>query len=192
MKNFANIIISIAVLLSTATPTLAQTTVQENENINPNPSVEATKLTRKEKKSIKKQQKQQEKQIEKEKKAANKSKNKLQKTQNQEIQTGVKKHFLNPNLDVYEVRASHILVKNRKDAVAIRKDILRGDITFEEAAKRYSLCPSGQYGGDLGFFNRKKMEQQFADTAFDLKIGEISDPVGTKFGWHIIKTTAKR
>lgn len=100
--------------------------------------------------------------------------------------------FLNPNLDIFEVRASHILVKKRKDAVAIRNDIIRGDITFEEAAQKYSLCPSGQFGGDLGYFNRRKMEQLFADTAFDLKIGEISKPVGTKFGWHIIKTTDKR
>ena len=108
------------------------------------------------------------------------------------IKTSIKSHFLNPNLDVYEVRASHILVKKRKDAVQIRKDILNGDITFEEAAKRFSLCPSGQFGGDLGFFNRKKMDQLFADTAFDLRVGEISQPVGTKFGWHIIKTTDKR
>ena len=100
--------------------------------------------------------------------------------------------FLNPNLDVREVRASHVLVKTRKEAVQIRKDIVNGDITFEDAARQYSLCPSGQYGGDLGFFNRKQMDQQFSDAAFDLKIGEISNPVGTKFGWHIIKTTAKR
>ncbi len=100
--------------------------------------------------------------------------------------------FMNPNLDIREVRASHILVKNRKDAVQIKKDIMSGTITFEEAARQYSLCPSAMYGGDLGFFDRKKMAQQFADTAFDLKIGEISDPVGTKFGWHIIKTTDKR
>ena len=100
--------------------------------------------------------------------------------------------YLNPNLDIREVRASHILVKKRKDAVQIRKDIMSGSITFEEAAQRYSLCPSSIYGGDLGFFDRKKMEQQFSDTAFDLKIGEISKPVGTKFGWHIIKTTDKR
>ena len=101
-------------------------------------------------------------------------------------------NFLNPNLDIHEVSASHILVKNRSDAVKIKKDIENGKITFEDAARQYSLCPSGQNGGDLGFFNRKQMVQQFADTAFDLKVGEISDPVGTKFGWHIIKTTAKR
>ena len=100
--------------------------------------------------------------------------------------------YLNPNLDIREVRASHILVKKRKDAVQIRKDILNGTITFEEAAHQYSLCPSAIYGGDLGYFDRKKMEQQFSDTAFDLNIGEISKPVGTKFGWHIIKTTDKR
>lgn len=100
--------------------------------------------------------------------------------------------FLNPNLDVHEVRASHVLVKTRKEALQLKKQIENGDITFEDAARQYSLCPSGQYGGDLGYFNRKQMVQQFADTAFDLKVGEISDPVGTKFGWHIIKTTAKR
>lgn len=101
-------------------------------------------------------------------------------------------NFLNPNLDVYEVRASHILVKTRQEAIQLKKDIEKGTITFEDAARQYSLCPSGQYGGDLGFFNRKQMVQPFSDVAFDQKIDQISDPVGTKFGWHIIKTTAKR
>ncbi len=100
--------------------------------------------------------------------------------------------FLNPNVDVREVRASHVLVKTRSEAVQLRKEIMNGEISFEDAARRYSECPSGQYGGDLGFFTRKQMVQQFSDAAFDLKVGEISDPVGTKFGWHIIKTTAKR
>lgn len=100
--------------------------------------------------------------------------------------------FLNPNLDIHEVRASHVLVKTRPEAVKIKKEIEKGEITFEDAARQYSQCPSGQNGGDLGFFNRKQMVQQFSDAAFDLKVGEISDPVGTKFGWHIIKTTAKR
>ena len=106
--------------------------------------------------------------------------------------SGALEKFLSPNVDVYEVRASHVLVKTRKEAVKIKKEIESGEITFEEAAEKYSLCPSGQKGGDLGYFNRKQMVQQFADTAFDLKVGEISDPVGTQFGWHIIKTTAKR
>ncbi len=106
--------------------------------------------------------------------------------------SGAVERFLSPNADIYEVRASHVLVKTRKEAVQIKKDIESGNITFEEAAEKYSLCPSGQKGGDLGYFNRKQMVQQFADTAFDLKVGEISDPVGTQFGWHIIKTTAKR
>lgn len=100
--------------------------------------------------------------------------------------------YLNPNLDIREVRASHILVKTRKEAVQLRKEIINGDISFEDAAYQYSLCPSSRNGGDLGFFTRKQMAQSFADTAFDLKIGEISQPVGTKFGWHIIKTTDKR
>lgn len=100
--------------------------------------------------------------------------------------------YFNPNLDVKEVRASHVLVSSRKEAVQLKKAIKAGDITFEEAALRYSQCPSGRRGGDLGYFNRKQMVQSFADTAFDLKVGEISDPVGTKFGWHIIKTTDKR
>lgn len=101
-------------------------------------------------------------------------------------------NYFNPNLDVHEVRASHILVKTRPEAVKIKKEIESGKISFEDAAREYSLCPSGQNGGDLGYFNRKQMVQQFSDTAFDLKVGQISDPVGTKFGWHIIKTTAKR
>ena len=101
-------------------------------------------------------------------------------------------NFLNPNLDIHEVRASHVLVKTRPEAVKLKKEIEKGEITFEDAARQYSLCPSGQNGGDLGFFTRKQMVQQFSDAAFDLKVGEISDPVGTKFGWHIIKTTDKR
>ena len=99
--------------------------------------------------------------------------------------------FLNP-VDVHEVSASHILVKTRPEAVKLRKEIMKGEISFEDAARQYSLCPSGQRGGDLGFFNRKQMVSAFSDTAFDLKPGQISDPVGTQFGWHIIKTTAKR
>lgn len=100
--------------------------------------------------------------------------------------------YINPNLDVTEVRASHILVKTRPEAVKIRKEIVNGDISFEDAAERYSLCPSSVNGGDLGYFKRGQMVQPFSDVAFDLKVGQISDPVGTKFGWHLIKVVDKR
>ena len=106
-------------------------------------------------------------------------------------QVEAKGSFLNP-VEITEGRARHILVKKRKDAVAIKKDIQSGKITFEEAAMQYSLCPTGMNGGDLGYFTRNKMDQLFSDTAFDLKIGKISDPVGTKFGWHLIKVIDKR
>ena len=100
--------------------------------------------------------------------------------------------YINPNLDVTEVRASHILVKTRPEAVKIRKEIVNGDISFEDAAEKYSLCPSSVNGGDLGYFKRGRMVQPFSDVAFDLKVGQISDPVGTKFGWHLIKVVDKR
>ena len=99
--------------------------------------------------------------------------------------------FMNPNLNVHEVRASHILVKNRTDAVQIKKAIDNG-ADFGQMAKTYSLCPSGAKGGDLGYFGRGQMVQPFEDEAFELPVGEVSSPVGTQFGWHLIKVTDRR
>ena len=159
------------------TPTVVQTS---------DASTTVTK-TKKDKKTKVKKEKVKKEKVKKEKT----KKEKVQKPQTEENITSENTDNTITTKD-YEIRASHILVKKRKDAVSIRKDILNGDITFEEAAKRYSLCPTGPYGGDLGYFNRRKMDQLFTDIAFDLKIGEISDPVGTKFGWHLIKVVDKR
>ena len=63
---------------------------------------------------------------------------------------------------------------------------------FAYYAKTYSLCPSGQNGGDLGYFGRGQMVQPFEDTAFEMNVGEVSEPVGTEFGWHLIKVTDKK
>ena len=62
---------------------------------------------------------------------------------------------------------------------------------FEEIAKSSSDCPSGRNGGDLGEFTRGRMVKEFEDVAFTLAEGQISDPVKTPFGWHIIKVTKK-
>lgn len=90
-----------------------------------------------------------------------------------------------------QVRASHILVKTRAEALQIKKDIDNGG-DFAYYAKNYSLCPSGRNGGDLGYFGRGQMVQQFEDEAFELPVGEVSEPVGTEFGWHLIKVTDKK
>lgn len=89
-----------------------------------------------------------------------------------------------------EVRASHVLVKTEDEAKKLREDINAGKISFEDAARQISLCPSGHEGGDLGFFKRGVMVKPFEDAAFAMKeIGEVSEPVKTQFGWHLIQLT---
>ena len=88
-----------------------------------------------------------------------------------------------------EVRASHILVKSEDEAKKLLEEI-KGGKSFADAAKEVSLCPSGRDGGDLGFFKKGVMVKPFDDAAFAMKeIGEISEPVQTQFGWHLIQLT---
>jgi len=91
-----------------------------------------------------------------------------------------------------EIRASHILVKTEQEAIDLYNEISAGTTNFEEAAQEKSLCPSGQVGGDLGFFGKGMMVKPFEDAAFALEIGELSQPVETQFGWHLIKLTDKQ
>ncbi|GJQ60603.1 MAG: peptidylprolyl isomerase [Candidatus Scalindua sp.] len=103
-----------------------------------------------------------------------------------------------------EVRASHILVDTRtlKSEAALAKanekiEQLKKEIDngadFAELAKKNSDCPSSEKGGDLGFFERRgTMVAPFADAAFLLKVGEVSEPVKTQFGLHLIKVTERR
>lgn len=90
-----------------------------------------------------------------------------------------------------EIKASHILVKTKEEADKIREEIIAGK-PFEEAAREYSLCPSSRDGGDLGFFGRNMMVVEFDHAAFELKVGELSQPVNTDFGWHLILVTDKK
>ena len=88
-----------------------------------------------------------------------------------------------------EIRASHILVKTKEEADNIIEQIKSGK-SFAQTAKKVSLCPSGRDGGDLGFFKKGVMVKPFEDAAFNLKeIGDVSEPVQTQFGWHVIQLT---
>lgn len=88
------------------------------------------------------------------------------------------------------IRASHILVKTEEEAKKLYDEIQNG-ASFAKIAEEKSLCPSGQNGGDLGFFGKGMMVKPFEDTAFSLNVGEISQPVQTQFGWHLIQLTDK-
>ena len=96
------------------------------------------------------------------------------------------------NKEITQVRASHLLVKTKEEAEKIRAEILAGKKSFAEEAKEVSLCPSGAQGGDLGYFARGQMVPEFEKAAFSLHVGEVSEPVKTQFGWHLIVVTAQR
>lgn len=90
------------------------------------------------------------------------------------------------------VSASHILVDDEAKAASIREEIVSGKITFEDAAKQNSSCPSGAEGGALGEFGRGQMVPEFENAAFTMSVGEISAPVKTQFGYHIIRLDDKK
>ncbi|HXW24305.1 MAG TPA: peptidylprolyl isomerase [Xanthobacteraceae bacterium] len=90
-----------------------------------------------------------------------------------------------------EVHARHILVKSEEEAKAIIAE-LRNGADFAELARQKSTDPGASDGGDLGYFPKEEMVPEFAEAAFKLEKGEISEPVHTRFGWHVIKVEDKR
>jgi peptidyl-prolyl cis-trans isomerase C len=89
-----------------------------------------------------------------------------------------------------EVRAHHILVPTEDEAKAALKRVKGGE-DFGKVADEISKDP-GAKGGDLGWFTKDRMVPEFADAAYKLEPGQISDPVKTQFGWHVIKLDEKR
>jgi peptidyl-prolyl cis-trans isomerase C len=91
-----------------------------------------------------------------------------------------------------EVSARHILVESEDDAKTIAADLKKGG-DFAAIAKEKSKDPgSKDTGGDLGFFTKDQMVPEFAEAAFKLDKGQISDPVKSQFGWHVIRVDDKR
>lgn len=91
-----------------------------------------------------------------------------------------------------EVHARHILTATEADAKAALEEVKKGG-DFAEISKKRSTGPTAATGGDLGFFTKDKMVPEFAEAAFALQAGQVTQtPVKTQFGWHVIKVEARR
>lgn len=84
-----------------------------------------------------------------------------------------------------KLRAKHILVEHKFEADDLVRKIEEGT-PFEKLAQDFSQCPSGKDGGDLGEFSKGMMVKPFEDAVLKLKAGEVSAPVKTQFGYHLI------
>lgn len=104
------------------------------------------------------------------------------------------KKYYEDNIQMFKsdetASAKHILVDDLEQMKEIKLEITNG-MTFEEAAKKYSKCPSSAQGGSLGDFSRGRMVPEFEEAAFKLQVGEISEPVKTQFGYHLIQLDEK-
>jgi peptidyl-prolyl cis-trans isomerase C len=87
------------------------------------------------------------------------------------------------------IKARHILVEQEYEAKDLLKKLEEGK-TFVELAQSFSKCPSSKRGGDLGEFGRGRMVPSFEEAAFALKVNEVSEPVRTQFGYHLIQRYA--
>lgn len=113
-----------------------------------------------------------------------------------EITEDEMKNYFEENKDSFaqkeEVKARHILVEDEETAREVKEKIDKGG-DFEELAKEYSTdTGTKDKGGDLGYFGKGKMVKEFEDAAFSLDIGEVSEPVKSEYGFHIIKVEDRK
>ncbi len=87
--------------------------------------------------------------------------------------------------------ARHILVETEKLCNKLKKEIKSKETTFEEAAKKFSQCPSGSKGGDLGKFAKGMMVAEFDKVIFKDELNVVHGPIKTEFGFHLIKITSR-
>jgi peptidyl-prolyl cis-trans isomerase C len=100
--------------------------------------------------------------------------------------------YLKSSLATEEIRASHILVQTREQAIEVIRQLNKG-ADFANLAKNISTGPSRKQGGDMGYFTRERMVPSFSKAAFATSLGEFTpEPIKTQFGWHIIKVEDKR
>jgi len=87
--------------------------------------------------------------------------------------------------------ARHILVDSEAKCNELKEQINSGKITFEQAAKENSTCPSGARGGELGTFSQGQMVPEFDKVVFNDEVGVVHGPVKTQFGYHLLEITER-
>jgi peptidyl-prolyl cis-trans isomerase C len=87
--------------------------------------------------------------------------------------------------------ARHILVDSETKCNELKEQINSGAITFEQAAKENSTCPSGAEGGNLGTFSQGQMVPEFDKVVFNDEVGMVHGPVKTQFGYHLLEVTER-
>ena len=90
-----------------------------------------------------------------------------------------------------QASARHILVASEEACNDLKTQIQSGSISFEDAAKANSTCPSGQSGGELGSFGPGMMVPEFDKVVFNDAVGEVHGPVKTQFGYHLVEVTER-
>lgn len=88
--------------------------------------------------------------------------------------------------------ARHILVEEENLCNQLKSQISEGILSFEDAANQFSLCPSGENGGELGTFGKGQMVQEFEDVVFSEPVNTVCGPVKTDFGYHLIEVTSRQ
>lgn len=87
--------------------------------------------------------------------------------------------------------ARHILVNSEKLAKKLKKEIIKDEITFDKAAKKFSKCPSKKSGGNLGTFSKGEMVKEFDVVVFKEDLHRVHGPIKTEFGFHLIEILAR-
>lgn len=113
----------------------------------------------------------------------------------QSVSDGEAKAFFEKNPQLFaepeKANTSHILVDTIEQCKDLRAKIVNNEISFEDAAKQYSKCPSKDKGGNLGEYAKGQMVPEYDNAAFALSVNEMSEPVKTQFGYHLIKLHSK-
>ncbi|EAT14941.1 peptidylprolyl isomerase [Desulfuromonas acetoxidans] len=87
--------------------------------------------------------------------------------------------------------ARHILVSSEEKCLELKSQIEAGATDFAECAQKFSQCPSGRKGGDLGQFAPGQMVKEFDEVVFSGEVGKVLGPVKTQFGYHLIEVTKR-